>query len=115
MGDHGHRLCWVFGRVLASNSFGRRRRGEKGGTGENPPVGSEEDERAIGSSGDRTPCGGKRNQSRHCYNVYWVDQQISKYEARYSANAPLSERDRYREREQTVWGNHPRYSPPIDL
>ena len=59
MGDHGHgqRLCWVFGRILESNLFGWRRRGEKGCMGENLPEGSEEDEQAIGSSEDHTPYG----------------------------------------------------------
>ncbi|SRR5258708_4239337 len=80
--------------------------------GESRLAGSEEDGRAIGSNEDRRPYGGKRNQPRHCYSVYWVNQQI---------RSPLprgltSERAGTLTRGgQIMRGNCPRTSPPTYL
>lgn len=59
--------------------------------GENLPEGSEEDEQAIGSSGDRTPYRGIEGKGTSPGTATRYIGLISKYEVRYPVSSPLGE------------------------
>ena len=57
------------------------------------PEGSEEDEQAIGSSGDRTPYRGMEERGTSPGTATGYIGLISKYEVRYPMGSPLREQE----------------------